>query len=243
MAASVRDLRWAPPALVLSSAASLLISVPDTNDVRTVVGTLLGIGALLLLIARFGAGGKIYVHKAWVLRVASSLCSSAGIGVLLIWEPEYTAVLGAFLPLFGVLLAFGPSFGHNTGPGWQGRTSDSGGVSPSMLVWCAVDGYLLLAEAVVFQFLDHPGQTNQTIFDTGPSTQANVLSLLLSLVAILVIFSVALNEEVNFIRTWTRIVGLGAQVYISAQSVTKTSRVLVILCGVISGIFSFPATL
>ena len=218
-----RTLRWVPPIVVLSSAASLVFSVPPAGDVRTVCGVVLGLAALLIAVA------KLYAKKAWTLRVASSVCSATAIGVLLMYEPEYTAVLGAFLPIIGMLLVYGPPLGASSGPRWL-----QGGIIKPLdtgeLVLCALSGYLVLAEAVVFQFVE----TTQTVV---------VFSFMLSVLGLLVLLLISVHKEVNFIRRWCHIGGLAAQIYLSSFEKRTQSEPLLVLSAVAAGIFSVPPTL
>lgn len=220
-----RTLRWAPALIVLSSAASLVFSVPPTGDVRTVTGVVLGLAALLIVVA------KMYTEKAWALRVASSVCSATTIGVLLMYEPEWKAVLGAFFPIIGLLLMYGPPFGSTSGPLWlRGPEGVLKPDSTSELVLCALSGYLLLAEAVVFQFVE----TTYTVV---------VVSFFLSVLSVLTILLVSVHRELNFIRRWSHIGGLAAQIYLSSLEKQTNSRALLVLSAVVAAIFSVPPTL
>ena len=222
-----RTLRWAPALIVLSSAASLVFSVPPTGDVRTVTGVVLGLAALLIVVA------KMYAEKAWALRVASSICSATTIGVLLMYEPDWKAVLGAFFPIIGLLLIYGPPFGSTSGPRWpRGEIAKLLNTSEnaSELVLCALSGYLLLAEAVVFQFVE----TTRSVV---------VVSFFLSVLSVLTILLVSVHREVNFIRRWSHIGGLAAQIYLSSLEKQTNSRALLVLSAVVAAIFSVPPTL
>jgi hypothetical protein len=173
----------------------------------------------------------MYTEKAWALRVASSVCSATTIGVLLMYEPEWKAVLGAFFPIIGLLVMYGPPFGSTSGPLWP--RGPEGVLKPdntSELVLCALSGYLLLAEAVVFQFVE----TSNTVV---------VVSFFLSVLSVLTILLVSVHREVNFIRRWSHIGGLAAQIYLSSLEKQTNSRALLVLSAVVAAIFSVPPTL
>ena len=210
--------------MCLSSALSLLVSVPAVGDVHTVMAVLLGISAALIGVA------AAYRRKAWVLRTLSSICSSAAIATMIIFRPHWTAVLGCFIPLLAILAAYGPAFGDETGPEWDPdlppRARARAG--PGRLAATALAGYMLLAEAVVLQFLES-------------TTSVVLVSFVLSLVSVVVIFSVAANREVQLVRTMSHAAGIAVQIYIS--SFETPNRGLLITCGVISGFLAIPATL
>ncbi len=218
--------RWAPPLVCLSSALSLLISVPAIGDVQTVMTVLLAISATLI-----GVAG-LYRRKAWVLRTLSSICSSASIATMITFEPDWRAVLGCFLPLIALLVVFGPAWGESSGPGWDPDVPSRGPgterAGPGRLAWTAVSGYLLLAESVLLQFVES-------------STSVVLVSFLLSIVSLAVVVSVSVNRDIQLVRTMAHIAGIAAQVYIC--SFNSPNRGLLIASGVISGILSIPATL
>ena len=215
-------LRWTPPLVCLSSALTLLASVPEVGDVHTVMAVLLGVSAALVGVA------AVYRRKAWTLRTLSSICSSAGIATMIVFQPHWTAVLGSFIPLTAILVAYGPAFGDQTGPSWDPDLPSRAQAGPGHMAATALAGYLLLAEAVVLQFVES-------------TTSVVLISFMLSLVSVAVIFSVAANREVQLVRTISHAAGLAVQVYIS--SFEDPNQGLLITCGVISGLLSIPATL
>ena len=224
------SLRRLPALAALSSAASLAVVAP-AGDVRTVAAIVLGVSGGLFLLS------LAVKKKAWSLRTASALLSGGSIGALVAVRPDYLAVLGALLPrsLLG-LLSGAPFARRATGPG--GRPGGLGGLGglgagsprhhPPTKILGAVDSYLILAEAVTYQF-------------TEQSTGVVLISFVLSALSVITIATVAAGVEIDLARRALRATGLASQVYLAA--VDSTEPAVQIFSGVVCGLFAIPATL
>ena len=218
-------LRRLPALAALSSAASLLIVVPAGN-LQTITGSIVCLSGALFLLSLF------VEKKAWSLRTASSVLSGGSIGALVTARPDYLAVLGALMPLFLLVLLYGAPFSRaSTGPGWQRsgivRVSAPRHHPPTKVLG-AIDSYLILAQAVVFQF-------------TEQESGVVLISFVLSAVAVLTIAAVAAGIAVDASRKALRATGLASQVYMAA--VDDGTTAVRILGGVVCGIYAIPATL
>ena len=221
------SLRRLPALAALSSAASLAVVAP-AGDVRTVAAIVVGVSGFFFLLS------LAVKKKAWSLRTASAILSGGSIGALVAVRPDYLAVLGALLPLFLLVLLYGAPFSRRaTGPGW--RSAGSGGLSapsprhhPPTKILGAVDSYLILAEAVTYQF-------------TEQSTGVVLISFVLSGLSVVTIATVAAGVEIDLARRALRATGLASQVYLAA--VDDTEPVIRILSAVVCGLYAIPATL
>ncbi len=212
---SLSPLRRLPALTALSSASSLLLVVPD-GDLRTVTASVVCVSGLALLLS-------LWKRKAWSLRTLSAVLSGGSIGALVTERPDYIAVLGALLPLCFIVLIYGPPFAV---------TKPASGVArrhhPPSKMLGALDSYLLLAQAVVYQF------TAQNEFGVV------LFSFVLSALAVLTIALVAADVGIDAARRALRVIGLASQVYLAI--VDETEPGVRALAGVVCGIYAIPAT-
>lgn len=249
-----RPLRRLPPLAAISSATSLIV-VAEESDLRTAMLVLVAVSTAIFILS------CVYTRKAWALRVASSLSAAAAIGIGVGAESvSYLAVAGAVLPLIGLLLLIGPPGSVSaSGPKWDpSRAPRRGGTSPvsdpdafhvPTRVLGSIDAYLLLAEAVTFQFVagavdtvagTGPGtDTGETDTDTG--TGIFIVSFLMSVLAVVLIGFVAAGRGVDAVRRGIRTAGLVAQVYILAVGSRDTA--VRVVAAVVTAVFALPATL
>jgi hypothetical protein len=264
-----RPLRRLPPLAAISSAASLIV-VAEQSDLRTAMTALVAVSAAIFILS------CVYTRKAWALRVASSLSAAAAIGVGVGAESvSYLAVAGAVLPLIGLTLLLGPPGSVSaSGPKWDpGRAPRRGGTSPvsdpdafhvPTRVLGSIDAYLLLAEAVTFQFVagavdtvagtgagtdtdTGTGAGTGTGTGTGAGTDTDtgtgifIVSFLMSVLAVVLIGFVAAGRGVDVVRRGIRTAGLVAQVYILAVGSRDTA--VRVVAAVVTAVFALPATL
>ena len=252
-----RPLRRLPPLAAISSATSLIV-VAEESDLRTAMIVLVAVSAALFLLS---CG---YTRKAWALRVASSLSAAAAIGIG-VGAPSvsYLAVAGAVLPLIGLLLLIGPPGSMSaSGPKWdpsraprRGRASDPDAFHAPTRVVGSIDAYLLLAEAVTFQFVAGAvdavagtgAGTGDT--DTDAGTGIFIVSFLLSVAAVVLIGFVAAGRGIDAVRRGIRTAGLVAQVYILAVAEGRSGgsrqsdAAVRIVAAVVTAVYAVPATL
>lgn len=256
-----RPLRRLPPLAAISSATSLIV-VAEESDLRTAMLVLVAVSTAIFILS------CVYTRKAWALRVASSLSAAAAIGIGVGAESvSYLAVAGAVLPLIGLLLLIGPPGSVSaSGPKWDpSRAPRRGGTSPvsdpdafhvPTRVLGSIDAYLLLAEAVTFQFVagavdtvagTGPGtdtgdtDAGDTDTDTDTGTGIFIVSFLMSVLAVVLIGFVAAGRGVDAVRRGIRTAGLVAQVYILAVGSRDTA--VRVVAAVVTAVFALPATL
>ena len=210
-----------------------------------------------------------YTRKAWALRVASSLSAAAAIGIGVgVGAPSvaYLAGAGAVLPLIGLLLLIGPPGSMSaSGPKWdpsraprRGRASDPDAFHVPTRVLGSIDAYLLLAEAVTFQFV---AGAVDAVAGTGAGTDADadtdadagtgifIVSFLMSVLAVVLIGFVAAGRGVDVVRRGIRTAGLVAQVYILAVAEgldggsRQSDAAVRIVAAVVTAVYAVPATL
>jgi len=254
-----RPLRRLPPLAAISSATSLIV-VAEESDLRTAMLVLVAVSTAIFILS------CVYTRKAWALRVASSLSAAAAIGIGVGAESvSYLAVAGAVLPLIGLLLLIGPPGSVSaSGPKWDpSRAPRRGGTSPvsdpdafhvPTRVLGSIDAYLLLAEAVTFQFVagavdtvagtgpgTDTGDTDAGDTDTDAGTGIFIVSFLMSVLAVVLIGFVAAGRGVDAVRRGIRTAGLVAQVYILAVGSRDTA--VRVVAAVVTAAFALPATL
>lgn len=257
-----RPLRRLPPLAAISSAASLIV-VAEQSDLRTAMTALVAVSTAIFILS------CVYTRKAWALRVASSLSAAAAIGIGVGAESvSYLAVAGAVLPLIGLVLLLGPPGSVSaSGPKWDpSRAPRRGGTSPvsdpdafhvPTRVLGSIDAYLLLAEAVTFQFVagavdtvagtgpgtgdTDTGDTDAGDTDTDAGTGIFIVSFLMSVAAVVLIGFVAAGRGVDAVRRGIRTAGLVAQVYILAVGSRDTA--VRVVAAVVTAVFALPATL
>jgi hypothetical protein len=246
-----RPLRRLPPLAAISSAASLIV-VAEESNLRTAMIALAAVSMALFLLS---CG---YTRKAWALRVASSLSAAAAIGIGAAADSvSYLAVAGAVLPLIGLVLLLGPPGSVSaSGPKWDPSraprrwgASDPDAFHVPTRVLGSIDAYLLLAEAVTFQFVAGAVDTvagtgtgtgtGDTDTDTG--TGIFIVSFLMSVLAVVLIGFVAAGRGVDVVRRGIRTAGLVAQVYILAVGSRDTA--VRVVAAVVTAVFALPATL
>ena len=255
-----RPLRRLPPLAAISSAASLVV-VAEESDLRTAMIVLVAVSAAIFIMS---CG---YTRKAWALRVASSLSAAAAIGIG-VGAPSvsYLAVAGAVLPLIGLLLLIGPPGSVSaSGPKWdpsraprRGGASDPDAFHVPTRILGSIDAYLLLAEAVTFQFVAGAvdavaGAGNGTGTGTDADAEAGtgifIVSFLMSVSAVVLIGFVAAGRGIDAVRRGIRTAGLVGQVYILAvaeglDSGNRQSDAAVrIVAAVVTAVYAVPATL
>ncbi len=257
-----KPLRRLPPLAAISSATSLIV-VAEPSDLRTAMIALVAVSAALFLLS------CVYVRKAWALRVASSAAAAAAIGTGVGADSvTYLAAAGAVLPLIGLLLLLGPPGAVSaSGPQWApSRAPRRGGTSavsdpdafhvPTRVLG-SIDAYLLLAEAVTFQFVaggvDTVAGTGDTgtgdddtdagtgTGDTDAGTGIFIVSFLMSVAAVVLIGFVAAGRGVDVVRRGIRVAGLVAQVFILAVGSRDTA--VRVVAAVVTAVYALPATL
>ena len=211
---SLSPLRRLPALTALSSASSLLLVVPD-GDLRTVTASV--VVSALRCCCRCGNARR-------GRETLSAVLSGGSIGALVTERPDYIAVLGALLPLCFIVLIYGPPFAV---------TKPASGVArrhhPPSKMLGALDSYLLLAQAVVYQF------TAQNEFGVV------LFSFVLSALSVLTIALVAADVGIDAARRALRVIGLASQVYLAI--VDETEPGVRALAGVVCGIYAIPATM
>jgi len=219
------SLRRLPSLAVLYSAASLWFVVNPTA--ATEIG-------LWLLVAGLAAWciSVVYTRRAWALRQIAGVAGAAALGLFVTARPPWEAVLTALIPVFCSALYFGPPGAPDGRPGWS-RTAlaRAGSSRPPARLSCAVDGYLLIFEAVLYQFL-------------GSNTaKLLAISVLLSATGLLGLGAVAAGgpQTVNDTRKALRAAGLLAQAHIAAHRASMPA--IRIASGVVAAIYSVPATI
>lgn len=252
-----RPLRRLPPLAAISSAASLIV-VAEQSDLRTAMISLVAVSTALFLLS---CG---YTRKAWALRVASSLSAAAAIGAGVGADSvSYLAVAGAVLPLIGLVLLLGPPGSVSaSGPKWDPSRAPRRGVGSPVSdpdafhvptrVLGSIDAYLLLAEAVTFQFVAgavdavagtgagaRDTDTRDTDADAG--TGIFIVSFLMSVAAVVLIGFVAAGRGVDAVRRGIRVAGLVAQVYILAVGSRDTA--VRVVAAVVTAVYAVPASL
>jgi len=255
-----RPLRRLPPLAAISSATSLVV-VAEPSDLRTAMIALVAVSAALFLLS------CVYTRKAWALRVASSAAAAAAIGTGVGADSvSYLAAAGATLPLIGLVLLLGPPGAVSaSGPKWDpSRVPRRGGTSavsdpdafhvPSRVLG-SIDAYLLLAEAVTFQFVagavdtvagtgTGTGDTDTGDTDTGDTdtgTGIFIVSFLMSVAAVVLIGFVAAGRGIDVVRRGIRVAGLVAQVFILAVGSRDTA--VRVVAAVVTAVYALPATL
>ncbi len=258
-----RPLRRLPPLAAISSATSLIVVAQD-SDLRTAMIALVAVSAALFLFS------CVYTQKGWALRVASSAAAAAAIGTGVGADSvTYLAAAGAVLPLIGLVLLLGPPGAVSaSGPNWDpSKVPRRGGTSavsdpdvfhvPTRVI-ASIDAYLLLAEAVTFQFVaggvdtvagtgtgtgtgddDTDAGTGDTGADTG--TGIFIVSFLMSVAAVVLIGFVAAGRGIDVVRRGIRVAGLVAQVYILAVGSRDTA--VRVVAAVVTAVYALPATL
>lgn len=255
-----RPLRRLPPLAAISSATSLVV-VAEPSDLRTAMIALVAVSAALFLFS------CVYTRKAWALRVASSAAAAAAIGTGVGADSvSYLAAAGATLPLIGLVLLLGPPGAVSaSGPKWdpsrvprRGGTSDPDAFHVPSRVLGSIDAYLLLAEAVTFQFVagavdtvagtgtgtgDTDTGTGPGTGDTGADTGTGIfiVSFLMSVLAVVLIGFVAAGRGIDVVRRGIRVAGLVAQVYILAVGSRDTA--VRVVAAVVTAVYALPATL
>lgn len=252
-----KPLRRLPPLAAISSATSLIV-VAEDSDLRTAMIALVAVSAALFLLS------CVYVRKAWALRVASSAAAAAAIGTGVGADSvTYLAAAGAVLPLIGLLLLLGPPGAVSaSGPQWDpSRAPRRGGTSavsdpdafhvPTRVLG-SIDAYLLLAEAVTFQFVaggvdtgtgtgDDDTDAGTGTGDTDAGTGIFIVSFLMSVAAVVLIGFVAAGRGVDVVRRGIRVAGLVAQVFILAVGSRDTA--VRVVAAVVTAVYALPATL
>lgn len=251
-----RPLRRLPPLAAISSAASLIV-VAEESDLRTAMIALAAVSAALFLLS---CG---YTRKAWALRVASSLSAAAAIGIGAAADSvSYLAVAGAVLPLIGLVLLLGPPGSVSaSGPKWdpsraprRGGASDPDAFHVPTRILGSIDAYLLLAEAVTFQFVAGAvdtvagtgagagaGDTDTDTRDTDAGTGIFIVSFLMSVLAVVLIGFVAAGRGVDAARRGIRAAGLVGQIYILAVGSRGTA--VRVVAAVVTAVYAVPASL
>lgn len=251
-----RPLRRLPPLAAISSATSLIV-VAEQSDLRTAMIALVAVSAVIFILS------CVYTRKAWALRVASSLSAAAAIGIGAAAESvSYLALAGAVLPIIGLNLLIGPPGSVSaSGPKWdpsraprRGRASVPDAFHVPTRILGSIDAYLLLAEAVTFQFVAGgvdavagTGTGTDTDTGTGTGTDADtgtgifVVSFMLSVAAVVLIGVVAAGKGIDAVRRGTRTAGLTAQVYILAVGSRETA--VRVVAAVVTAVYAVPASL
>ena len=248
------------PAMAIISALISVIVVAKPSDIRTVM-----ICALVLSVVLF-LGSLVLLRKAWVLRLAASIVSSVGIATGIgAAAVDYLAVGGAVLPIIALLLFFGaPGDEKNSGPKWDPLRGSSiqtqrfdyaGTFHLSSKLLAALDAYLLLLNAITFQFVagtvdvvvGGTGSGTGTGAGTGAGTGIFILSFCLSIFAVILIGVVASGHRVGIARRIIRISGLVSQVYVvnmaSELSSGVGSSAVRITSAVVVSAYLIPASL
>ena len=250
-----RPLRRLPPLAAISSATSLIVVAQD-SDLRTAMIALVAVSAALFLFS------CVYTQKGWALRVASSAAAAAAIGTGVGADSvTYLAAAGAVLPLIGLVLLLGPPGAVSaSGPNWDpSKVPRRGGTSavsdpdvfhvPTRVI-ASIDAYLLLAEAVTFQFVaggvdtgtgTGTGDTDTGTGDTDTGTGIFIVSFLMSVAAVVLIGFVAAGRGIDVVRRGIRVAGLVAQVYILAVGSRDTA--VRVVAAVVTAVYALPATL
>lgn len=242
-----RPIRMLPPLAAISSAASLVL-VAQESDLRTAMIVLVAVSTAIFILS------CVYTRKAWALRVASSLFAAAAIGIG-VGAPSvsYLAVAGAVLPLIGLLLLIGPPGSVSaSGPKWdpsraprRGGASDPDAFHVPTRILGSIDAYLLLAEAVTFQFaagaVSTVAGTGTDTRDTDAGTGIFIVSFLMSVASVVLIGFVAAGKGVDAARRGIRIGGLVGQVYILAVGSRDTA--VRVVAAVTTAVYAVPASL
>ncbi len=250
-----RALRRLPVMAIISALISVIV-VAKPSDIRTVM-----ICALVLAVVLF-LGSLVLLRKAWVLRLAASVVSSVGIATGIgAAAVDYLAVGGAVLPIVALLLFFGaPGDEKNSGPKWDPLRGSSiqtqrfdyaGTFHLSSKLLAALDAYLLLLNAITFQFV--AGTVDVVVGGTGTGTGTGagtgifILSFCLSIFAVILIGVVASGHRVGIARRIIRIFGLVSQVYVvnmaSELSSGVGSSAVRITSAVVVSAYLIPASL
>lgn len=219
MASSLRRL---PSLLVLYCAASLWFVLP-VDAVTEIAGWCVVAGAAAWGISVF------YRRRAWALRQVAGVAGAAALGLFMASRPPWEAVLTALIPLFCSTLYFGPPGAPNGRPGWSRTTPVAAG--PPARLSCAVDAYLILIEAMLYQFL------------AAGSARLLAVSVLLSASGLIGLAAVAAGgpRTVNDTRRALRLVGLVAQAHIAAHRASMPA--IRIGTGVVAAVYAVPATI
>jgi hypothetical protein len=222
--AKLSALRRLPSAVGLSAAGSLYFSAP--SGVPTTVGgyiLIAGLAAWLLSLFPFAAS------RAWVLRATAGVAAGTAVGFFVAARPAWVSVLAALVPIAISAIFFGAPFSADGGPEWQRGPSLK--PRPPARMALAVDAYIVITEAVMYQFL------------ADDSARLLTISVLLSAVGVGALGMVAAGgpRTVRDTRTALRIIGLVAQVHLSGHAADLPA--IRVAAGVVSGIYSIPATL